>query len=98
MATVAGNPVLHTTAAGWEVPPPPSIDEVVCGPISWCHVHVQSVPAATWTIIHNLGCKNMPTLITTSAPGEPQWTDVTFVDDDTMIVEWPVPESGWAYI
>lgn len=56
----------------------------------------QLAPAATWTIVHNTnsypGCR----LFVDSDPGELVYTDVSYPDSNTVVVEWPSPESGRA--
>jgi len=67
------------------------------GPVGF-YTHVQTNPAAEWPINHNLGARAMPTLILASNPSEPVFTDVVFVDENSLLVQWTQPETGWAYI
>lgn len=68
------------------------------GPPGEGFIHNQSSPAAEWTVTHNLGRKVIPTLVLTSAPSEPVFTDVVFIDSNSFLVQWTQPESGWAFI
>lgn len=61
-------------------------------------VHVQSTPAATWTITHNLGTKPAVVLELASDPDALVFTDLTYPDLNTVVVEWPTAESGKAYL
>jgi hypothetical protein len=58
----------------------------------------QSAPAATWTIHHSRNTKPDVVLLTDGDGNERVYTDVSYPDDSTVVVEWPVPTSGWAYI
>ena len=60
-------------------------------------MHTQTTPAATWTITHNRAANPPVTLFLSSAPTEPVFTDVTYPDTATIVIEWPSPESGKAY-
>lgn len=60
------------------------------------YTFTQATPAAQWTIPHNLGRRPPIVLRLTSDPQEPVYTDVTYVDENTALVTWPSPESGWA--
>lgn len=62
------------------------------------YTHTQSSPAAQWTINHGLGTKPDVVLVADSSPGEKVYSDVFYVDDNTLTVEWPSPESGAAYL
>lgn len=59
---------------------------------------VQPAPAALWTIVHNMGTKPAVTFVVDSSPDEPVFTDYDYIDDNTIQVEWPSPESGKAYL
>lgn len=60
------------------------------------YTFTQTTPAAQWTIPHNLGRHPPIVLRLTTAPDEPVYTDVSYVDVNTALVTWPSPESGWA--
>lgn len=62
------------------------------------YVHVQSTPAATWTVQHNLGTKPPLVFELASDPNSMVMTDVTYPSLNTAVVEWPSAESGKAYI
>lgn len=68
------------------------------GPAGASFVHNQIAPAATWTIVHNLNTVLSTVLLIDSIPGEPVYTDVTYPDLNTVVVTWPSPESGKAYL
>lgn len=58
----------------------------------------QVVPAATWTISHDRNTKPDVLLLTDSDGDDRVYTDVSYPDDATIVIEWPSPTSGWAYI
>lgn len=60
--------------------------------------HHQVVPASTWVIVHNRNSKPWFNLILDSDPNSINFTDVTYPDLNTAIVEWPSPETGHAYL
>lgn len=60
--------------------------------------HIQSSPAAAWTIPHNLNTRPTVVFVLDSDPTEPVTTDYWFVDLNNVLVEWPSPESGRAYL
>lgn len=62
------------------------------------YVHVQTAPAASWPVTHNRGARPPVVLFLDSAPEEPVFADVTYVDDDHVLIELPSPETGKAYI
>lgn len=62
------------------------------------YMHDQTAPAATWTIIHNLGTKPAVVLELSSNPTELIYTDVSYPDLNTVVVEWPAPETGKAFL
>ncbi len=62
------------------------------------YIHEQTTPAATWTIEHGLGSRPDLLLFLDSFPDEPVFTDVTYPDENTAVVEWPSEETGKVYI
>lgn len=60
--------------------------------------YIQSAAAATWTWVHNLGTRPAVTLFLSGAPSELVYTDVSYPDLNTVVIEWPSAESGKAYI
>lgn len=54
------------------------------------------VPAATWTIVHNLG--RYPQVMVLGDNGDEVTTDVTHPDADTTVVTFGVPFSGKAVL
>lgn len=61
------------------------------------YVHEQVVPAATWTVQHNLNGKPAMVLFVNPDLSAPVYTTVSYPDLNTVVVEWPSAESGWAY-
>lgn len=70
---------------------------VLAGGVGGAYKHVQTTPAATWTVVHGLGRCPAPTLIPTGTI-HPEFTDVFYPDENTLVVEWDRPTSGIAYI
>lgn len=58
--------------------------------------YTQPTPAATWTITHNLGRYPVFNLFTAADPTEPVYTDITYPDNNTAVVEWPTAVAGRA--
>lgn len=58
----------------------------------------QATPAATWTWVHNLGGYPPIALFADDDPDEQCFTDITYTDANTVLIEWPAPTSGWAYV
>lgn len=54
--------------------------------------------AATWTWVHNSGARPAVVLFTDDDPFVPCYTDVSYPDLNTVVIEWTQPETGWAYI
>ena len=61
-------------------------------------VYTQSSPAATWTWVHNLNSRPQIALFLDSDLSELVYTDISYPDQNTAVIEWPSPESGKAYI
>lgn len=79
--------------SGYRVP----FDTSEAGAVSPIKVHF-SAPASTWTIPHDRNTKP-DIILVTDADGQARvYTDVSYPDDSTVVVEWPSPETGWAYI
>lgn len=66
--------------------------------ISAHFAHYQATPAASWMITHNLGRKPPVALFLDSDPDTVVHTDVYHPDLNTVLIEWPSPESGWVYL
>lgn len=77
-----------------------SVDVVVVGPAPSAPVvaHHQIVPAATWTVLHDLEGKPDINLFEDSEPLVPVFTDVSHPEPGVIVVEWPEPTTGWAYV
>lgn len=69
----------------------------VPGPPGGEYVHTQTSPAATWTVVHNLNTRPAMVLFLDTDPSEQVYTDVTYPDLNTAVVEWPTPVAGIAY-
>jgi hypothetical protein len=61
-------------------------------------VHHQINPGATWSIVHNLGTKPSVVLFLDEDLTESVFTDLSYPDTSTLVVEWPSPQTGWAYL
>lgn len=60
------------------------------------YIHIQSVPASTWNVNHNLGVRANITVVDSS---ENQVEgDITYQDDNTIIIEFSGSFSGKAYV
>lgn len=62
------------------------------------YVHYQPSPSAEWLIQHNIGAIREPVILLASDPTHPVYTDVTYVNSDRMLLIFPEPVSGWAYV
>lgn len=62
------------------------------------YVHDQTSPSAQWVINHNTGRIPSVVAMPDSLPGESVLTDVLYSDENTLIIEWPSPESGKAFL
>lgn len=68
------------------------------GSAAGTYAHAQTTPAAEWTIVHGLGRKPDVALFLTGEPQERVYTDLAYPDLDTILVSWPSPESGEAFV
>lgn len=59
-------------------------------------VFTQSVPAAVWTIVHNL--QRIPNVVVIDSAGTTILGDVDYPDDNTVVVTFSFPFSGSAYL
>lgn len=87
--------VLIAIVAGPEGPEGPP------GPGSGTSAHFtyhQVDAAASWMVTHNLGRKPPVALFLDSDPDTVVHTDVYYPDLNTVLIEWPSPESGWVYL
>lgn len=60
--------------------------------------YTQAVPASTWTIHHNLGTRPVPVILLDTDPLAPVWTDMQYVDANTLVLTFPTPVTGRAYL
>lgn len=58
----------------------------------------QATPAATWTIPHPLATKPPVVVLLDTAPTVPVTTDTYYPDSNTVVLEFPSPESGYAHL
>ena len=68
------------------------------GPRPGSYVFTQTTPASVWVINHGLGARPAVVLFDALFPSGPVETDKTYPDLNSVIVEWPEPTSGWAYL
>lgn len=61
-------------------------------------VHHQTQAAAQWQVQHNRGVKPTVTLFTDDDGDQSVYTDVHYPDDTQVLIDWPAPTTGWAYI
>lgn len=54
--------------------------------------HVQSAPAATWTIVNTLG--RYPAAVLVVVGDQMVLTDVEFPDEDTIVITFATPQTG----
>lgn len=66
------------------------------GPAGVRFTFTQLIPAATWTIVHNLNAYPDFLFFISGSPTFPVATDVDYPDANTAVVTWPSPESGRA--
>lgn len=60
-------------------------------------VHTQSEAAAQWTVTHNLNKK--PTVVVLlTGESVPVTTDVTYVDNNSLLLDFPSPVTGSVHI
>lgn len=77
---VTGAPPAEIVVAG----PIPGVPGPPGPPDAYRYTHYQAVPAAVWTIAHGLGGR--PAVTVTDSTGRKVEPDVTYPDDDTVIV------------
>lgn len=59
------------------------------------YTHVQSTPAATWTVVHNLGLRPVPmAMMIDSDPSSPIYPDAVFPDVNTIVITLPSADTG----
>ncbi len=62
------------------------------------YLHTQTAVAATWTVTHNLGGYPLATVLLAGDPGRPVATDTDYPDANTLVLTFPSPVSGRAYL
>jgi hypothetical protein len=62
------------------------------------YTHVQSTPAATWTVEHDLGLKPVPIAVLLDSYDGPAWCDVTYPDSNTAVITLDSAETGRATV
>lgn len=78
-------------------------EQVVVGPpgvaaAAGTHHHVQASPSSNWIINHNLGRKPAVELFLTGDLDSPVWTDIEYPDELTVVIQFPDPATGHAYM
>jgi hypothetical protein len=76
-------------STGGSLPGPP-------GPPGGTYRHVQTIPATTWTIVHNLGFRPNVTVVDTA--GEQVEGEVDYVSETTVVVTFTAAFAGDAYL
>lgn len=76
--------------------PPSLLYPAAAGQVARSYEHVQSAPAAVWTIPHNLGGYPPPVVIDDS--GSAIDGEVRYVDENTMTVTFGRPKTGRAHV
>lgn len=72
-----------------------ALAEAVDTKIVAAYTHDQGSPSATWTVTHNLGYR--PNVAVVDSAGTVVEGLVTYVDSDTLTVEFEYPFGGKAY-
>jgi hypothetical protein len=63
------------------------------------YTHIQTTPAATWTVEHNLGLKPAPiAVLVDSYPDGLAYCDVAYPDSNPAVITLPSAESGRATV
>lgn len=96
--TVDVTPAATAAVAIVTGPPGPQGPTGPPGPSGAAFSFHQTTPAATWTILHSLTKKPPVVILLDSDPTVPVVTDVTYLDLDTVVLEFLSPESGYAYL
>jgi len=78
-------PAGQTGAPGPQGPP---------GDASRTYLHIQSAPAATWQILHNLGRR--PVIALLDVDGRVVYADIIHSDTNHVVVEFPTAFAGMA--
>lgn len=60
------------------------------------YYHVQMVPAASWSILHNLG--RYAAVVVMNSAGEQVYGDVEYLSLDSVVVSFSAPFSGTAQL
>lgn len=75
----------------------PAVLEPAPSPVGSGYLHIQSAPAASWDVAHNLGFFPGGVLVTDSAGTEVEGA-VTQLDVNHLRVDFAVPFSGTAAV
>lgn len=62
------------------------------------YTHVQTVPAATWTVDHQLGLKPVAIAVLLDTYDGPAICDVTYPDTNTAVIALDVAATGRATV
>lgn len=103
---VAGSPpnvrttVSHPGATTFTARPPDTGVSVLPvrgppGPPGTSYVHEQTAPSASWLVQHNL--QRYPAVVLLVS-GEYVTTDITYLDENALVLTFPQPVAGFAYL
>lgn len=76
-------------------PGPPGPQGADGGATSGVYVHTHDVASSSWTINHNLGY--FPSVTTVNQNKQEVLGDLTYVNNNTVQINFSVPVSGFAY-
>lgn len=86
--------VLEVSVEGPQgIPGPPG----PAGPSGGTWAHHQINAAAQWTVTHNLGVPTGPVILLDSDPTVQVYTHLDHIDENTVMITFPSPVTGWAY-
>ena len=89
VTAAAATEVVHVVERGLQGPP---------GSAGGAFTYQQSTPAATWTVAHNLNKRPAVVLVLDSDLTRQVFTDVFYVDENNLSIEWDQPVTGFVYI
>jgi hypothetical protein len=68
------------------------------GPSGTGFVYHQTAPASSWPVTHNLNTKPWVHTVLDGDSGEASIPDVQYLDANSLLVEFPSPVTGYAYM
>lgn len=60
--------------------------------------HTQTAAAAQWTVSHRLSTFTEPLVLLDDDPGRPAYTDFEYLDENTILIYFPEPVTGRAFV